>query len=254
MLARRLALDEREHVLAIGVVVLLGIEVRGQRLDELVGDRELAIVDLDVLDGRDLVDRVGVDDLVGEDHRRHPERVVADRAHRDELLLGADDDGRDRDAARVAHGLEQQPVGLGAARPGREVVRVVVVDRVDVVERDEVLDLDRLRLLGIERLELARLDQHVAIGRELIALDDVLVGHLVARRRIDALLLDAHAGLAVELMKAHGLARHGGVELDGDGHQPEGDGACPDRPWHGYRLARDRAVPCRRTAGCTRAA
>ena len=62
------------------------------------------------------------------------------------------------------------------------------------VEVDEVLDLDGLRLLRIERLELARLDDHVAVGRDLEALDDVVVGDLVARRGVDALLLDAHAG------------------------------------------------------------
>ena len=125
---------------------------------------------------------------------------------------------------------------------------MVVVDRVDVVERDEVLDLDGLRLLGIERLELAGLDEHVAVGRQLVALDDVLVGDLVAGRRVDALLLDAHAGLAVELVEAHGLARHRGVELDGDGHQPEGDGTGPDRPGHGCRVCPQRRVPPRQGA------
>ena len=129
---------------------------------------------------------------------------------------------------------------------------MVEVDRVDLVERDEVLDLDRLRLLGIERLELAGLDQHVAVGRQLVALDDVLVGDLVAGRRIDALLLDAHAGLAVELVKAHGLARHRGVQLDGDGDEPEGDGTGPDRPWHADRVSPRRPVSCRSHAHCRR--
>jgi len=78
---------------------------------------------------------------------------------------------------------------------------VVVEDRIDVGELDEVLDLDGLRLLGLERLELAGLDHDIAIGSQLEALDDVLVGDLVARRRVDAALRDAHAGLAAERWK-----------------------------------------------------
>ena len=66
-------------------------------------------------------------------------------------------------------------------------------DRVDLRELDEVLDLDRPGLLGLQRLELAGLDDHVAVGRELEALDDVVVGDLIAGRRVDALLRYPHA-------------------------------------------------------------
>ena len=71
LLALRLALDEREDLLAVGVLVLLELERARQRVDELLGDVELARVDLDVLGGGELVDRRRVDDLVGIDHRRH---------------------------------------------------------------------------------------------------------------------------------------------------------------------------------------
>ena len=135
----------------------------------------------------------------------------------------------------------QQPVGLGPAGPRRQVVGVVVEDRVDVGELDEVLDLDRLGLLGLQRLELAGLDDHVAVGRELEALDDVVVGDLVARRRVDALLRDPHAGLAAELVEAHGLAVDRAVELDGDGDQAEGDRTGPDGARHGVQYP-----PCAR--------
>ena len=126
----------------------------------------------------------------------------------------------------------------------RQVVGVVVVDRVDVGELDEVLDLDRLGLLGLQRLELAGLDDHVAVGRELEALDDVVVGDLVARRGVDALLRDAHAGLAAELVEAHGLAVDRAVELDGDGDQAERDRTGPDRARHGCQVSPMRpAIP-----------
>src|SRR4051812_35777032 len=250
VLALRLALDELENLLAVRVAVLLRVERARQRVDELLGDLELARVDLDVRDRLQLLERRGVDDLVREDHRRHAEEVVAHWPHGDELLLGADDDRRDRHAAGLAHRVEQQLVGLRAAGPRGEVVRVVVVDRVDLVQRDEVLDLDRLGLLRVQRLELARLDDDIAVGRQLEALDDVLVGHLVAGGRIDALLLDAHACLAVELMEADGLARHRGIELHGHGDEPEGDCTAPDRPWHHYRLCRVRDLPSYRTRRC----
>ena len=109
---------------------------------------------------------------------------------------------------------------------------MVVEDRVDVGELDELLDVDRPGLLRVERVELVALDDDVAVGRELVALDDVLVGDLVAGARVDAALLDAHAGLAVELVEAHRLARDGGVELHRHRHQTEGDGACPHRAGH----------------------
>jgi hypothetical protein len=109
---------------------------------------------------------------------------------------------------------------------------VVEVDRVDVLEIHEVLDVDRPGLLRIERLELLGGDDDVPIRRQLVALDHVLVGHLLARRGIDPLLLDAHAGLVVELVEAHGLARDCAVELDRHVDQPERDRPAPDRARH----------------------
>src|SRR4051794_19117042 len=250
LLAGGLALDEREHLLAVGVVVLVRLPLAGQRLDELLGDRELAVVGLRLAGGVELVDALGVDDLVGEDHRRHPEHVAVHGTDRDEALLLADDDAGDGDLARLAHRLQQQPVGLGATGAGREVVGVVVEQRVDRVEVDEVLDLDRPGLLRIERLELRRLDDDVAVRGDLIALDDLVVGHLLARRRVDALLLDAHARALVELVEAHRLAADRAVELDGDRDQPEADRTGPDRPRHGSYLRASRARGPPRTGGC----
>ena len=119
---------------------------------------------------------------------------------------------------------------------------MVVEDRVDLRELDEVLDLDGLGLLGLQRLELAGLDDHVAVGRELEALDDLVVGDLVARRRVDALLGDAHAGLAAELVETHGLAVDRAVELDRDGDQSERDRPGPNRTRHRSQVSPMRAA------------
>jgi hypothetical protein len=74
-------------------------------------------------------------------------------------------------------------------------------------------------------LELLVGDHHVAIGRDLVALDDVLVGHLFVGRRVDALLPDARTGLVGELVEADGLGRGRGVQLDGHVDESEADRA-----------------------------
>src|SRR4029450_5796525 len=48
LLTGGLALDEAEHLLAVLVLELRGIECRCQRLDQLLGHRELALGDLDL--------------------------------------------------------------------------------------------------------------------------------------------------------------------------------------------------------------
>jgi hypothetical protein len=102
---------------------------------------------------------------------------------------------------------------------------VVVEDRVDVGKVDEVLDLDRLRLLRVERVELLGLDHDVAVGRELVALDDLLVRDLLAGRGVDPLLADPRTSLARKLVEADRLGRSCAVELHRDVDQPEADRA-----------------------------
>ena len=231
LLARGLALDQVEHALAVLVLELGGVELGRQRLDQLLGHGQLALGGLGLGERVELVDPVRREHLVAEQHRRQRHRV-AGRPQRAQLLLGADHDPADGDLARLAHRLEQQPVGLGPAGGRRQVVGVVVVDRVDLGEIDELLDVDRLGRLGVERVELLGLDQHVAVGRELVALDDVLEGDLVAGRRVDPLLADASAGLARQLVEADRLGRGCAVELDGHVDQPEADRAGPDCAGH----------------------
>ena len=109
---------------------------------------------------------------------------------------------------------------------------MVIKDRVDLRELDEVLDVDRLGLLGLQRVELAGLDHDVAVGRDLEAFDDLLVGDLLVALRVHALLRDAVVRLARELVEAHGLAVHGAVQLHRHRDQPEADRACPDGTGH----------------------
>ena len=45
-----LAIDQVEHLVAVGVLELLGLERLGERLDELRRHLELAVADLDVVE------------------------------------------------------------------------------------------------------------------------------------------------------------------------------------------------------------
>ena len=99
---------------------------------------------------------------------------------------------RARAAARTA--------GAAPARARRhEEVRAVEVDRVDLVERHEPLDLDRARVVcALDRLEILVLDDHELALRDLPALDDLVGADLALVHRAPALLLDRRPALAVQ--------------------------------------------------------
>ncbi len=91
--------DEVEHPLAIGVLVARRLPLDGQAVDQLVRDAELTIRHLRA--GGD-VEVGGIADLVGEVQRLQHEHLVG-RADRGEVLLGAHDEARDRDASALRH-------------------------------------------------------------------------------------------------------------------------------------------------------
>ena len=100
---------------------------------------------------------------------------------------------------------------------------MIEVDRVDLVEVDEVGDLDRPGLLRVELLELVLGDHHVLLGGDLVALDDVAVLDLLAVGLGDALVAHARAVGLAQLAEAHRLLRDGGIELHGHIEEPEAD-------------------------------
>ena len=132
LLAVGLALDQLEHLLAVLVVVLRGLEVRRQRVDQLLGHLELAVGGLEVLGRGQLVEVVGGHDLVVEDHRLHHQHVAGAGRIATSCSLERSTTRAIATLPDSLHRLEQQPVGLRRALVGHEVVRVVVVDRVDV--------------------------------------------------------------------------------------------------------------------------
>jgi hypothetical protein len=138
--------------------------------------------------------------------------------------------GADRAALRVAQGLRQQRVGLGAALVGRDVVRLVEIHRIDGRDRHELVDVRDLGARLFHRLELVRVEHDVLVLGEFIALD-----HLIARDRdvfphAEVLLPQARAAVLVQQVEGNGALRfRGGVELHRDRDQPERNRQIADR-------------------------
>ena len=237
--AARLAVDQLEHLVAVGVAEPRRLELGAEALDELAGHRHLLVGDLDVGDRVELGDLLGRVELVRVDHRREHQPTV-DRPDRGEVLLRAHHEAGDADLAALLHRALQQRVGLERGLVGRDEVGGVVEHRVDVGEVDELLDLDRARRLGVERGELLVGDEHVLTRCELVALRQRLGRHLGAVGLGHPLLLDAGARAGVDLVEVHRLARHRSEELDRDADQPEADRSTPDGAGHADHLARDR--------------
>ena len=226
-----LHLDERHHCFAVLVVILLGLEVGGERRDERLGHRDFLVVDLDRIESLEFVDVGGIDHLVGIGERRHHEASLLG-ADRRGVLLVAHHEPADRHFPAGLHRSRQQHVGLGRT-VGGEVVGGVEVHRVDVDEVDELLEVDRLGGHRHERLELVRVDDDVATLGDLVALHDVVVADLFTGLGVDLSVADAGHVAFVELVERHALSAHRMEQLDGDRHQPERDRATPHRPCHG---------------------
>ena len=115
-----------------------------------------------------------------------------------------------------------------AALVRAEVVSLVEVDRVDALQRHELGDVGAVRARLLHRLQLLGRELHVLVLGELVAAHELvpLDHHLV--HGAERLLLDAGSALGVEHVEGHICGNRGGVELHGDGDEPEGDGAGPE--------------------------
>ena len=174
---------------------------------------------------------IGREHLVGVAHRLEHEHAV-DGADRDERLLRAHHEPPDRDLALLLHHVGEQAVGLRRFLVGHEEVGVLEVDGVDVDEVDEVLDLDLAARLRRQRRELVGLDDHVAARLELVALHDLVEGHLFAGLLRHALLAHPGARLRLQLVEADVERLRGRHQPHGHGDEAEAHGSGPDRLGH----------------------
>ena len=164
------------------------------------------------------------------------DEAVAGGTNQHELLPTAGVVPAHCDIAGLDHGLAQQAVGFVATLVWPEQARLLEVDGVDLLDRDELLDLDRAVTLLLERLELVLTHHDVLVARVLVAPHG-----LRARDRLIALatgvtLLEPAAVLLMQHAEAHGLGAGGGVDLDRNRHEAERDRARRDRAsCHGGR-------------------
>jgi len=154
-----------------------------------------------------------------------------------EVLLAPEHELADRGGAGLLHRAQQEDVGAALCLRvrRRQVVRPVEVDRVDLRQLDEPQDLDRVRALKRDRLEIRLLDHHELALRDLPALHKLLGLDVALVERAVALLLDRRPAFAVQGPERDvGALRRQG-QSDGDADQAEADGSVPDRA-HGAAL------------------
>jgi hypothetical protein len=129
----------------------------------------------------------------------------------------------------LADGLADHREGVVAdLAVGHEIIGADQIARIDLGAVDELVDLDGARRFQRDVLEffLRHLDE--GVGVDLVALHDVLVGDFLAGVGIDLGVLDAVAGLPVELVEADLLGfRRGRIERDRTGDERKAQEAFP---------------------------
>ena len=168
----------------------------------------------------------GLPDLVRPIHGLEHQHVVAG-ADGGEMLLVAEAHFGDGHPGVLAHGLQQQAVGLGAHGVGHQVVRALEVDGVDLGEVHEGGDLDGVSGRDRHRVDLGGGQDHVVVLLDLVAAHDVGQVHLLSALGAEPSVGDAAVVRVVELMEAHALLFGGQEGTHRHGHQPERDGPFP---------------------------
>ena len=223
-----LGLDHLLERVPVLVPVLAGLELAGELVDEHHRHLQLGLAQLDLARQ---VELGGAAYLVRVIHRLHDEAVDV-RADEAEVLLVAERDLGDGDAVRGLQRLLQESERLHAHALGLDVVALLVVDGVDGGDVHEPEDVDGMRSLEREVVEVLRFHHEVLVAGELEAADDLAVLGLHLTGGAPALLLEAGVAGVVELDEADVLALGGDIELHGDGDHPETYRAFPYRTGH----------------------
>ena len=233
VVALDLGLDHGLERLAVRVVVLIGLEVLGHRVDERGGHLQLLRPDLDVLvqEGE-----VGLAHLVGPQQGLQRDDPLPDPQRGQRLALAQRHLGHGHLARRL-QGVAEQRVRPDARLLGLGVVALVRVDGLDLGGRREVQHLDPVR--GHQRQVgqvLVGQHHHVA-GGQFVALGDVGVRDFLPVERADPAELDPGPVLAVHLAEGDVTLLRRGVELHRDHDQAERDRTGPYAA-HGLHLPR----------------
>ena len=136
----------------------------------------------------------------------------------------------------VAHGVPDDRESLLAdALARRDVIGRVVVARVDLGAGHEFVDVDRMRALDLDLVELVVVDEQVRILGDGVALGLVLVLDHVPGFGVDELPLHFVAGLAIDGVERNARrGAGGGIEVDSAGDEGKLEIAFPVGSWgHG---------------------
>src|SRR5207245_1572175 len=185
--------DERQDLAAIFVLILRRVPRVGHVADELLRDPELLLADAEGLQGEGL--RVSKLRRIAQEDQHQDGSVGADRG---QVLPGPHHHGRDRDPPASSERLAQERVALLVLGGRRQVVRVIVVHRVDVLRVGERQDVDPLRALRAFPPQILVADDHVATLRMLEPSRDPIGRHLFACPLVDLAIADRGHVLLVE--------------------------------------------------------
>ena len=185
-------------VIANGVVILLGMELIGRGLlDELLGERQLSVLDRHIRN-RHICRAPKLGRIVQLLHNQN----AIHRTHQDEVLLASGRVLPKRRPARLLERLAQQSVGALAAFVWAQEIGFLEVKAVHFGERDELVDVDGIGGLFVERLQLlGREDDELSLG-ELVALGHLVPFDDLAVLGTDVLLLEAGSILLVHHVEA----------------------------------------------------
>ena len=197
--AGALLVDEIDESSFVLVFELVRLEVTRLLVDDVPGEIEHVLGDFDVLDIVEIF-RFGAH-FVGIPQQRSHQALV-ERLERDDVLAVGQHHPSDRDLVHLADGFADDGEGVVADLAVRtQVIGTDQIARIDLAAVDELVDLDGPRRFQRDVLELLLRHLDEGVGVDLVALDDVLVGDLLAGVGIHLGVLDAVAGLPVELVE-----------------------------------------------------
>src|SRR5208337_2032089 len=134
--------------------------------------------------------------------QRDAEKPLAARFQRNDVLAGREDDLADCDHALFADGFPDHGERLLADLSiWRDVIGAVQVEFVYLLLGHELVDIDHALALDRHGFELFGVKLDILALADLVALDDVGGLNLVPALGIDLAVLDAVAGVLIELME-----------------------------------------------------
>src|SRR5262249_35193129 len=123
---------------------------------------------------RDVLEVLGLFANLAGIAQRDPEKALAARLERDDVLAGGEHDSPERHHAFLADRLANDGERLLTDfAVGSEVVRAAQIELVDLSLRHELVDLDRALALDRDGLELFGLKLDVLALADLVAFDDL---------------------------------------------------------------------------------